>query len=72
MIVGICDLACSCFPVWRCTRVKTGSVIMHLTECHAPHPSRVGQYRDLTKSSVKFPSSGAKKLVKTPLCPGPP
>ena len=39
---------------------------MHLSmSCPTPQ-GKVGQYR---QSSVKFPSAGTKKLVKTPLYP---
>ena len=42
---------------------------MHLSmSCPTPRQGG-GNTGDLTKSSVKFPSTGAKELVQTPLCP---
>ena len=36
-----------------------------------PQPRGVGNTGDLTNRSVKFPTTGAKSAVKSPLCPHP-
>ena len=46
-------------------------IVLCTYKCHAqpPPPKGWGNTGELTKSSVKFPSTGAKKLVRIPLCP---
>ena len=46
-------------------------VVMHLsTSCPTPHPRGWwGNTGDLTNRGVKFPTTGAKLAVKSPLCP---
>ena len=47
-------------------------LIMHLSiSCPTPGGGGGGDTGDLTNRGIKFPTTGAKSAVKSPLCPHP-
>ena len=50
---------------------KNGQIMLMHLSISCPTPPPPGRVGDLTNRGVKFPTTGAKSAVKSPLCPHP-